>query len=221
VLPVLREHGERTRDLALDLLEAQAGPAVALKLEPLEAAVWEGFRLAEESGADWLLTCDADLLLRPGAVETLLSAAAEAPQEVFHIFGWIQDKLHPQIREGGPRLWRVDHIPKMRKVGVGGFRPESFIVHGMVRRKYRSIKLADVLADHDYHQWHKDLHRKGAFHAKKHKSWRWDALPYWQSSKDPDHKSALAGWEGRPLTIAEKGPLEYRIEGGRAVFPGG
>jgi hypothetical protein len=217
VTAVLRRQGERTQDAARDLLEAQAPGVHVLEVSPLEAAVMAGFEIALESGAEWLLTCDADLLIRPGAVTTLLAAAGRLPPDTFHIMGWIEDKLYPQRREGGIRLWRTSHIPKMKKIGTGGKRPESFIVHGMVAKGYRHIKLPDVLSEHDYHQWYRDLHRKGAQHRWKHSTWKTDALPMWRRSKDPDHKACLAGWERRPLEMAEKPPLEYRIEGGTMI----
>jgi len=72
---IIRSAGERTMHLCKQLIIEQGVSADNLSVvneAPFSAALKKSFELGMERGLKWTLCIDADVLLRPGAVETML-----------------------------------------------------------------------------------------------------------------------------------------------------
>ncbi|MEQ8717468.1 MAG: hypothetical protein RIE08_07625 [Acidimicrobiales bacterium] len=213
VFCVIRAAGERTADMARQLLEAQVGhSSVAVVREvPFSAAVEATFRAGIEAGARWTIAVDADILVRPSAVGTLVAAAEASPDGFFHLQGQVLDRSFRIPRPGCPRVYRTSMLPRALSVlaaAVGEARPESQVSSQMAAEGAASLSIPDVLGLHDYEQSYSDLFRKGAFHTRKHQR----RMPYsrvmWRrlSRSEPDYRALLAGAEYADSPDRDIGP---------------
>ena len=72
-----------------------------VKEAPFSAALKKSFELGMECGLKWTFCIDADVLLRPGAVETMVNLAEQEDEQVCEIQGFILDKFFGGPRNGG------------------------------------------------------------------------------------------------------------------------
>lgn len=201
---VLRAAGERTEALAEQLLREQCKAVHVLRVVPFAEAVRECYRIAIESGAPWLLTCDADVLVAPDMDDQVGRIAQRMPDGAWQAIGYVDDKLAMCARLGGLRLHRVAALADLVGHIADSVRPEADLCR--LRPNWQRVRV--VLGRHDFDQWYRDLHRKGAAHRRKHLSWGASIVPRWRASKDRDLQAALCGWDGRPLPEwPEKEPL--------------
>ena len=83
---IIRSAGERTEQLCRKLIiEQGVSPEnlVAIKEVPFSAALKKSFQAGIERGLKWTLCNDADVLLRPGAVETIAAIRAAGRRTIF------------------------------------------------------------------------------------------------------------------------------------------
>jgi hypothetical protein len=202
LLAVLRCNGERTENIAWQRLEAPEKRRISVS--PFEDAVRVCFDLALESGAEWLMVADADVLTADGAIQALQRHAQRCAEDVWHFQGRIHCKLYMGEREGGHRMYRVSHLYKARALIRRAQRVESDLLK---RYPAKSEKIGLVTGRHDFQQWFRDIHRKAAAHRQKHRGWR-KLVKTWEASGDPDLEVAALGWRGLPLDRPEKEPLQ-------------
>ena len=206
---VIRSVGERTTACCQRRVEREIAPAQVHLIEekPFVSAVRKTFELGWSSGRRWTLALDADILLRTGAVQSLLARAQQEDPSVFEVQGRILDKVYGGPRDGGPHLFRTDLIPRALEAMDGAgedLRPETFVIRQMESQGHPWSQYGEVLGLHDYEQFHVDLYRKAFLHAHKH---RYDVRmlrPMWQrlGREDPDYRSLLLGLEDGRLSGA-------------------
>lgn len=202
---VLRAAGERTAALSERLLREQCETLHVLRVAPFAEAVRRCYRIAMESGAPWLLTCDADVLVAQDMAAQVQRIAQHMPAGAWQAIGYIDDKLSGCARLGGLRLHRVSALADLVDRIAESVRPEADLCR--LRPNWHRVRI--VLGRHDYEQWYRDLHRKGAAHCRKHSSWGASIVPRWRASSDRDLQAALRGWDGLPAPDwPEKEPLE-------------
>jgi hypothetical protein len=201
---VLRTAGERTAELAEQLLREQCETLHVLRVAPFAEAVRQCYRIAIESGAPWLLTCDADVLVAPDMADQVQRIAQRMPGSAWQAIGYVDDKLAGCARLGGLRLHRASELAGLIDRIADSVRPEADLCR--LRPNWQRVRI--VLGRHDFEQWYRDLHRKGAVHRGKHSSWGASIVPRWRASKDRDLQAALRGWDGLGLPDwAEKEPM--------------
>ena len=202
---VVRTQGERTEQLCARLAFEQFDDVTLINVAPFGEAVRECYRIGIDSGAKWLVTIDADMLIAPDYAERMSDIVRDLPDDVWQVLGDTDDKLSMSVRQGGLRLHRVSALPGLiERVQDDAVRPESALCHAVGGWKYVNV----VTCRHDYEQWFADLHRKGAQHRRKHKGWAWTVVPCWRESGDPDLVAAWQGWQGVALSCRrEKAPL--------------
>lgn len=198
MIAVVRACGERTEAECIRRVRAQVEEVRVIHVAPFHEAVRECFRIAIDSGARWLLTVDADVLLHPGAVKSLYAQAAKI--KGWQVVGRVRDRLSDSIRMAGVRMYRVSVLPAVLPyVSDGTPRPE-----GTLARLFAGWEESRVVCGlHDYHQWLRDYHRKGAQHRAKHPEWTKHA-ERWRNSSDPELIAAARGWDGLPLDMVER-----------------
>lgn len=204
VYAVIRSIGERTAERCERIVSVQC-PYAVISVAPFVDAVRESLRLGVQSGAEWLLTVDADMLLSPDVVRQCEAVAAILPPDVAQFQVQTLDYLLGAVRPAGPRMYRVSRIPEFLSVLKDCVRPEGAMTR--IVERFQPVEM--LVGRHDFEQWRRDYHRKGAQHRAKNghsARWRKRAL-YWKSSADLDMQAAWQGWIGEPLTIPEKGPL--------------
>ena len=79
---------------------------------PFSAALKKAYKIGINSEKEWLFCIDADVLLRPSAVENMMEIARAQSEKVFEIQSYIYDKFFGKIRVGGVHLYRTKYLVK-------------------------------------------------------------------------------------------------------------
>jgi hypothetical protein len=111
---IIRSVGERTEKLCRELILAKgvfAENVVVVREAPFSAVMRKSFETGIQLGLPWTFCVDADLLLRPGAVEKMLHLGDAQPENVCEIQGYILDKFYGRPRQGGVHLYRTAILP--------------------------------------------------------------------------------------------------------------
>lgn len=204
VTVIVRAAGERTVDACCAILAQQVPSAniVTLCEAPFVRAVQRTFEIGIAENRPWTLVIDADVLLRPDAVSTLLNWGIEAADHVFEVQGMVLDKLMGGPRAAGNHLFRTSLLPQAlehaRSDGAANsLRPETYVMRRMEEAGHPWVQQETVLGLHDYEQAYRDIYRTAFVHAHKHGH----QLPYlvslWQrlAPVDADYQVALWGAE--------------------------
>lgn len=201
-IAIVRTQGERTEARCIELAREQFDAVEVVRVSPFAEAVRQCMRIGMRSGREWMATIDADVLISPTYMRDVEPIARRST--AWQLLGTMDDKLFTGIRVGGVRLWRVSELRHLiRRVSSETARPEAGLCDRIPGWKYIEV----VTGRHDYEQFYRDLHRKGAAHRRKHWGWRGHVESAWRDSPDPDLQAAYAGWHGRDLTMTEKAPL--------------
>jgi len=197
---IVRAAGERTSDACVRELERQTSPAAVERVEltPFWRTLRAGLEHGRHSGADWVLSVDADVLPSQQAVSMAMAWAAKAGDRDAVLSGMIQDKFTATVRFGGIRLYRAATIPLVLEVmpGLGEtVRPESTAIKKLAERGWRHHLVSELAGLHDYEQYYRDIYRKAFLHMQKHGARMARFLDLWMSlaDRDPDYQAALAG----------------------------
>jgi len=171
---VLRSVGERTAGVARRLARAQLTSDVDITLvneAPFETALRATYLAGLRAGKKWTMTLDADVLVLPSAIATLLAEAEAMPSHYFQTQGRVFDKITGTYRSAGPRVYRTDllrcaieNIPEPS----AELRPEFFVLDRLAKSGHPFRGVGAVAGLHDYEQFYGDLYRKSFVHTKKH-----------------------------------------------------
>jgi hypothetical protein len=201
VIVVIRSVGERTLPLcrALVLREVAADRVHVIHEQPFEAALRSCYQIGLASSAEWMITVDADVLPREGAIGALLNAAQRAPARVPQVEGMIHDRLIGDWRAAGHRAYRTKFLHlALNAIPADGttLRPEWSTLDQLDRLGHPSQQCAVLFGMHDYEQFYRDLYRTGFVHGQKHTHWLADVVPAWRNrlSTDDDLRVALRGF---------------------------
>lgn len=199
---IIRSSGERTGQLCKQLVLEQGVPPenlVVLKEAPFSVALKKSFETGIERGLKWTLCNDADVLLRPGAVETMLNLAQQQDEQVCEIQGFILDKFIGGPRNGGMHLYRTSLLPKaLEKIPPeeSNVRPEFQTLQGLAAIGYPYKTIPFLVGIHDFEQYYLDIFRKCFIHAHKHLDLAEVFLSFWRekAGSDMDYVVALHGF---------------------------
>lgn len=199
---VVRSVGERTTAACREILAAQFPPAgtVVVQESPFSVAVRRTFEAGLDLGSEWTVAVDADVLLRPGAVTSLIELARSAPPEVFEVQVELLDKGFAVSRTCGFKAFRTRLLGQALDFvddGAGLPRPETHVAHRMRDLGRPFVKHPVTLGLHDFEQDYRDLFRKGALHARKHENRMSYARRMWDrlGREDPDYRALSIGAE--------------------------
>jgi hypothetical protein len=197
---VIRSAGERTVESCKSLVLQQIPEAnlYVVDARPFEAALRRCYRIGIESGVEWMVTVDADVLLRDGAIEGLLSEACAMPKDHFQVEGLVFDKLTDRARWAGFRCYRVQYLGQAERLlpaDRAEIRPEFATLEAMAAEGYPYLRSARLYGLHDFEQYYRDIYRKALVHAEKHRAWLLDLLSRWKLAAvgDGDFRIALRG----------------------------
>jgi len=203
VAVIIRAAGERTEELSQKLIEQQVpGEMVSLIRErPFRKAVEQSFQIGLEKAMEWTLTIDADVLTGDKVVHNMLQQAKQFGRKLFFYQGYVYDKLFGKPLQGGPHLFRTEHLEKAIKLITDkdtAWRPEANVNYDMAKAGYRCFIDDQIFGLHDFEQYYRDLFRKGFFRAIKHNSPEVNAslLENWieRLREDKDYDFAMEGW---------------------------
>jgi len=144
---------------------------VVIHETPFKRALETCFQVATQSKAIWLLTLDADMLLLPGVLAPYYREAEKMPDHFIQIQGQVYDKFYGEVRRGGPRLYRVQHLEKAYDISRSlkdHIRPETNIIQRMGKAGHPARYISPAIALHDVEQYYADIYRKACVYAEKH-----------------------------------------------------
>lgn len=200
VTVVIRTADERSLNACLNSVKDQVehDNIIVIKEKPFYRAVQKTFEHGINKGRKWTLAVDADLVLLPQAISIMLDQAEKQLELLYVYQGFILDKFKCGKRQGGPHLYRTEHLQKALELlekDDQSLRPESNTYKSMAGLGYQVVLDKKVFALHDFFQSFSDVYRKAYFHGIKHKGWH-TLLPLWiqKSENDTDYKIATLGF---------------------------
>jgi len=199
-IAVIRTAGERTFNACKSLILKQIHKdnLHIVNERPFEAALRRCYQIGIESNAKWMITLDADVLLRKNAIVGLLSEAEVIPTDHFQIEGMVLDKLTHRFRWAGYRCYRVKYLQtalSLLPADRAEIRPEFTTLEKMTVQGYPFLRSNQAYGIHDFEQNYRDVYRKAYVHADKHQSWLPEILATWKrlAREDTDFRIALRG----------------------------
>ncbi|WP_026753223.1 hypothetical protein [Sediminibacter sp. Hel_I_10] len=200
VTVIIRSSKERSIEVCLNsvLKEIDKTNVFLIEEVPFIKAVQKTFEIGLAENRKWTLAIDADLLLLPHSISIMVNQAQLKSEKLYVYQGFILDKFRCGIRQGGPHLYKTEHLKTALDLidnEGNNLRPESAIYNQMIKRGYDVIVEKKIFALHDFEQNYKDIYRKAYFHGIKHKGWR-SLLASWleKSATDHDYKIASSGF---------------------------
>ena len=197
---VIRSFNERSIAICFNSIISEIDKCNIFLIQetPFSKAVQKTFEIGISENRKWTLAIDADLILLPNAISIMLSRAEAHNGNPYVYQGHILDKFRCGIRQGGPHLYKTEHLNialELIKQDETNLRPESAIYNLMKKRNYDVILDKKIFALHDFEQFYNDVYRKAYFHGIKHKGWK-SLLPLWleKCHLDYDYKIASIGF---------------------------
>lgn len=171
----IRTSGERTFKLCDHLVQCLIGnqKVYVINSIPFETTLRKCYEIGVKSDAKWMITLDADVLLMPQAINTLLHAAENMPTHYVQLEGRVFDKILGTYRQAGHRIYRTSLLSKaLDFIPQSGtqIRPEYYTLQQLGQQGHPSRRIGAVLGLHDYEQYFADLYRKALVHAVKHRN---------------------------------------------------
>ncbi len=194
---VIRSAGERTLNACVELVRSQIDPSLlhVVELVPFEEALRASYKIGIQSGAKWMMTLDADVLIRENAIRDFVIEAEQLPDSFFHIQGLIFDKITWQYRTAGHRMYRVSMLDEaLSLIPADGevIRPEFTTIMRMQKMGFKVLESGTVFGIHDFEQFYKDVYRKCLVHSQKHIEWVPRLIEMWKSLSSEDHDFVVA-----------------------------
>lgn len=197
---VIRQSGERTFDLCRRLVALQVhdNQIFVVSGQPFETTLRSCYEIGISSGADWMVTIDADVLPRSGSINRLVAEARAMPRRHLQVEATIADKLTYSFRCAGVRCYRISLLHKaLPLIPSSGntVRPETHVVTEMRKLGHPSRRSCFIFGVHDEHQYFRDIYAKTYLHAIKHMHLLAELTLKWKRDRlvDPDFAAAVFG----------------------------
>lgn len=197
---IVRSASERTAAYCCAQLVNQTSLQRVERVEsaPFWSTLKEGWQRGLLSGAEWILSVDADVIPAPDVVARIQPLIEKANARVGVITCMVQDKLFGGGRYQGIRIYRriaIDDLLAVMPPKGSDVRPETAAINRAVERGWVEQRVPVLLGLHDYEQYYRDIYRKAFLHMQKHCYIAARFLPAWkqQAARDPDFRIALAG----------------------------
>lgn len=198
---VIRSVSERTEDICYSLVKKQIAEENIhiIHQTPSTEAIRKRFEIAIQQKRKWTLGIDADILIKPGLINEIITLAEQAPADTFELEGWAIDKYLESPRELGPQLFRTALLPEAMQFipkPNEAIRPDTHIINQMTKLGYKQVRLDTIIGLHDFEQSYKDIYRKSFIYAKKFYHQASQVLQHWQelAQTDDDFKVAIVGF---------------------------
>ena len=182
----IRSSGEFTTDRLIKDTAYQIGSNKKIHLIKnlmLHQAIDQSFEQALKDESSWLITLDADLVIKPNFLSTFCKIANSMKPKEIEAHAMTIDRLFMSYRSAGNRLYRVSSLPFLRellKKTQNSIRPEGNMLKQAVRLGYKLKPINNVVALHDFFQVSRDLFRKGYICSFKHLEYSSKLLSTWR-----------------------------------------
>lgn len=182
----IRSSGEFTTKRLLKDLAYQIGSNKKIHLIEdltLHNAIDQSFAYALQDKSTWLITIDADLVIKSNFLDIFSKIANSMKVKEIEAHAMTVDRLFMKYRSAGNRLYRVETIPILRqllKKTKNNIRPEGTMLREAVKLGYKLKPINQVVALHDFFQYSRDLFRKGYLCSFKHSQNSSEYLSTWR-----------------------------------------
>ncbi len=189
IIGIIRSLGERTEYIAMKALEKQVDEVFLVKdVKPFYKTVIKCIDIALEQNADYMITNDADVIIKEGVVKILLEHIKKTNSTL--VTGHTISKFLGK-RQGGVRIWsnkKLKEIKEFLENNGEVIRPEA-----NVHNKFCGLLVHDVTSEHEYNQYYKDIYDRFVKHSVKHKDLS-NIIKKFKNHKDMDFKVAYHGF---------------------------
>jgi hypothetical protein len=166
IIGVVRSLGERTYELSYELLNRHLENVYTVSgVTPFNSTVMECVKIGIKTGADYMITCDADVLILPNSVNVMKAYIGKYDNPIItaHTYSKFLKK-----RQGGIRIWNCSKLNDMLLYITSmkdEIRPEA-----MIHRKFGGLIIDDVLTIHEFEQYYADIYTRFNFQSVKAKN---------------------------------------------------
>ena len=165
----------------------------------LPHAIKKSFEFALKNESKWLITLDADLVIKPNFLSTFTKVANSMKSKEIEAHAMTFDRLFMNYRSAGNRLYRVSSLPfliELLKKTKDNVRPEGSMLKEATKSGYKLKPIRDVVALHDFFQFSHDLFRKGYTCSFKYRDYSSKILSTWKklSNDSIDFSILLRGF---------------------------
>jgi hypothetical protein len=167
VSAIIRSTSERTEELCRYSILQNGIPGenidIIKNISPFSAALRKGYELAIAKNKKFTFFIDADMVVLPNALYTMIASAELLPDNTFFFNPLCFDYLSKTIYPNGPHLYRTQHIEKAFKYlspDQSSIRPETLATVAMDKDGYSSVYLDIPAALHEFEQYYRDIFRR-------------------------------------------------------------
>lgn len=165
-LVVVRSAGERTAKVCADIAAmqvGQTGKTIVIEERPFARSLERSIDIAIQSGCEYAVFLDGDVLLRKNAFQIFTREVKNWPMKWYKMNCCIMDYAFAGPTYGGAHIYRVAYLRNAWVHVQDSYRaqrPETFVAMRMAGSGYPTILRKDIVGVHDYEQYYKDMYRK-------------------------------------------------------------
>ena len=210
-----RHADERTRDAGRATISREFPDADVAQVAAgdFPATLRRCYEVAVEAGNPWTVTVDGDVLLLPGAGDSLRELARRMPRRAGHADVLVHDLVTGEVRSAGVRLYRTTTMVAALEGGdwTDRERPETHLLASL--HAIGTWSPSVVVGLHDHEQYLHDLFRTAFVMARKKAHRIAELRERWLGQQDdPDFRALVAGADaaarsGIPTSFASE---DYR-----------
>lgn len=214
---VIRSSNESTIKSCQELINYGIGQnveVITIQCRPFEVAIRESFNIGIKSNKKWLVTIDADVLIRPEAISELINIGESLAENVFQFEGMLFDGLLLRYRQGGIKVYRVSLLKlALQFIPETGqeLRPETYTQDQMSKIGYIRLRVNKIVGIHDFLQHPIDIFRKTFVHGQKSRGQIYSLIPIWQKLIDIGHLEYSYAIEGGKLGLSNDKKINLDI----------
>lgn len=172
---VVRSVGERTEKKCIERLKhffKTDDIKIVRNVTPFTKAIQKTFDLAIETGREWCLVVDADVLFYEEKLYSFLwncNQIKDFNDKIFCFQAYLYDNFWEKCRLAGVHLFRTKWMQlAFPYIENEKGRPESWVVRNMSWQGYPCYIVDMSIGIHDFFQSYRDIVAKGMLHAQKH-----------------------------------------------------
>lgn len=196
---MIRTVGERTSGACVEMVKKLGYDPQIITEYTHYAAVEKTYEIGLDSRGDWTFSVDADVILEPRMVESVLDDLFSSPEDVRVAHPGVVDKLYRLKRWAGIQVYRTDALDELRSIFKLKKQQRQLKIEGAciseLRRRGRKVAFVKrVVGLHDYYQYYRDLYRKVYLNSIRNQDMNRKARKLWTywCRFDDDYKVALA-----------------------------
>lgn len=198
---IIRSAGERTTSICKSLLLKEGVPRNNIHIireRPFKKALKVALGLGLSIQLPFTCCIDADVLIRPGALQKCLQIFRAQSTKTFRLQGLVLDKFFGGARYGGVHLYKTCYLSEFLKSipKNKALRPEKTASVNMVKKGFILKKINFIVGLHDFEQSYKNIYEKNFFQANKTTFGASLLIPFWLEAlkTDNDYKVAFLGF---------------------------